>query len=47
MIMIQILIAIISFEDNASNNKNNDIGYLTIKTVSDIEINKNFILPGI
>ena len=45
MIMIQILIAIISFEDNAPNN--NDIGYLNIKTVSDIEINKNFILPGI
>ena len=32
----------ISFEDNVQNNNNNDdIGYLTIKTISDIDINKN------
>jgi len=31
----------ISFEDNIQNNNNNDVGYLTIKTTSDIEVNKN------
>jgi len=37
----------ISFEDNVpNNNDNNDIGYLTIKTTSDIEINKNNFIPS-
>lgn len=36
----------ISFEDNLSNNDNNDIGYLTIKTTSDIEINKTNFIPS-
>ena len=35
----------ISFEDNVQNNNNNDdIGYLTIKTISDIDINKNNLI---